>query len=510
MPSRRSERSFPSVTNPAVLNDVPASPVNMNSYMESGGCFSSLSTVQVSRHGSFHETRVPDVKPGDLVKVAGPKKFGNQGQNIARVRCVVVYPCNLPSLIGLPGGCVLTKGHPVRIDGVWRKPEDVGIPTPNPSDHVWNFVLESNHILLVNGMECCTLGHGFQEEGVVHEYWGGRVLDDLSKISGWAQGYVRAFSEKDAEGHTIRLSANPKYMSVAVDSSVSETCAICMVAAADWACVPCGHKCGCADCLKGVRASTGKCPICRVVIQNVIKIVNSGHPEVQTVPAGGGAATDRHSVGSVTSRGATPPPAAAVVSVGSEPLPEPFLQVLPSASESDASVLVRVMVPECTSFRPPRDVCCVVDISGSMSAHSSIQDRNDPSIRQEDGLIVLDVVKHAIKTVILSLSPSDRLSIVAFDQAADLVMPLCFLDPVSVRRAIDGVEALRPRGQTNLWGGMLQGFESLRRGSALDDSPRSKTVTPPFALYNCFIVFCSSAANGIVSCTDFPAASCSD
>ena len=104
---------------------------------------------------------------------------------------------------------MLTKGHPVRIDGVWRKPEDVGIPTPNPSNMVWNFVLESNHILLVNGMECCTLGHGFQEDGVRDEYWGSRVLDDLSRMPGWLQGHVRAFCEKDSAGHTVRLSAQP-------------------------------------------------------------------------------------------------------------------------------------------------------------------------------------------------------------------------------------------------------------------------------------------------------------
>jgi hypothetical protein len=114
-----------------------------------------------------------------------------------------------------------------------------------------------------------------------------------------------------------------------------------------------------------------------------------------------------------------------------------------------------------------------------MSSLSSIQDKNDPSVRQEDGLIVLDIVKHALKTVILSLSPSDRLSIVAFDQAADLILPLCYMDPVSIRRAIDGVEALRPRGQTNLWGGIHQGFESLRKGSGLDPSTRSKTVMLP-------------------------------
>ena len=191
----------------------PASPVvNMGSYMESGGCFGSSSTVQVSRNSSFHETKVSDVKPGDLVKVVGAKRFGNQGQNVAKVRCVVMYPCD-PSipLIGLPGGCLLTKSHPVRIDGVWRKPQDIGIPAANPSDHVWNFVLEVNHILLVNGMECCTLGHGFQEEGVFHEYWGSRVLDDLAKLPGWAQGRVMAFSQKGPDGHTSMVVSKYNY-----------------------------------------------------------------------------------------------------------------------------------------------------------------------------------------------------------------------------------------------------------------------------------------------------------
>ena len=482
----------------------------MGSYMESGGCFGSSSTVQVSRNSAFHETKVSDVKPGDLVKVVGAKRFGNQGQNVAKVRCVVMYPCD-PSipLIGLPGGCLLTKSHPVRIDGVWRKPQDIGIPAANPSDHVWNFVLEVNHILLVNGMECCTLGHGFQEEGVFHEYWGSRVLDDLAKLPGWAQGRVMAFSQKGPDGHTMKLSANPQMQALFSQSTLSEVCVVCMNAAAEWACVPCGHKCGCSVCLEAIRSTSGTCPICRVDIQNVIKIHNSGHVGEDSVPASLFSTLDLHSDGNAPS---LPSVAALTASAlaGSASVPEPCLQVLPSACEGSASVLVRVMIPECAAYRPPRDICCVVDISGSMSSHASIQDRNDPSIRQEDGLIVLDIVKHALKTIILSLSPSDRLSIIAFDQAADLILPLCYLDPVSIRRAIDGVEALRPRGQTNLWGGMLQGFESLRRGSALDDSPRSKTVTPPFALYNCFIVFCSSAANGSVSCTDFPAASCSD
>ena len=40
------------------------------------------------------------------------------------------------------------------------------------------------------------------------------------------------------------------------------------------------------------------------------------------------------------------------------------------------------------------------------------------------GLSVLDVVKHAVKTVITALEPCDRVSVVPFDSSSSVLFPL--------------------------------------------------------------------------------------
>ena len=51
------------------------------------------------------------------------------------------------------------------------------------------------------------------------------------------------------------------------------------------------------------------------------------------------------------------------------------------------------MVGQAAGTRPPTDVCCVVDVSGSMQLECSNGDA------ESQGLSVLDVVKHACKVV---------------------------------------------------------------------------------------------------------------
>ena len=56
----------------------------------------------------------------------------------------------------------------------------------------------------------------------------------------------------------------------------------------------------------------------------------------------------------------------------------------------------------------PHDICCVVDISGSMGS-AAPSATNDP---ETQGFSVLDIVKHAIKTIVHLLQPTDRLALV--------------------------------------------------------------------------------------------------
>jgi len=45
-------------------------------------------------------------------------------------------------------------------------------------------------------------------------------------------------------------------------------CVICMAAPAEFACLPCGHMCGCLPCLSKVR----RCPICRQQVEKAVKV----------------------------------------------------------------------------------------------------------------------------------------------------------------------------------------------------------------------------------------------
>lgn len=81
----------------------------------------------------------------------------------------------------------------------------------------------------------------------------------------------------------------------------------------------------------------------------------------------------------------------------------------------DSTGLIKISVgakdrEEC----PPTDLVCVVDISGSMGAScAGITDGKTEYV--DMGFSLLDLVKHALKTIIKTLRPFDRMSLILFD-----------------------------------------------------------------------------------------------
>ncbi len=69
----------------------------------------------------------------------------------------------------LDSGLLLTKTHPVRIDGKWQKPVNLVdnsriVLCQGTTSSVYNLVLDRQQIgLVVNGIECVTFGHGIKE-----------------------------------------------------------------------------------------------------------------------------------------------------------------------------------------------------------------------------------------------------------------------------------------------------------------------------------------------------------
>jgi hypothetical protein len=179
----------------------PAQPDITVYYSGGGGCFGAQSSLTIARGKSEYQVQECDVRVRDLVKVA---------DGFARIRCVVriAHKSDQPMVL-LPGDLQITPSHPVRIDGAWRRPRDLpsGQCVSISDEFVYNFVLDTpGSVLIVNGIECVTLGHGLQADVVRHAFYGSNaVLTALERIHGWDQGFVSVECIRDVDGHVCGL-----------------------------------------------------------------------------------------------------------------------------------------------------------------------------------------------------------------------------------------------------------------------------------------------------------------
>jgi hypothetical protein len=81
--------------------------------------------------------------------------------------------------------------------------------------------------------------------------------------------------------------------------------------------------------------------------------------------------------------------------------------------------------------------------------------------KEKSGLSQLGLCKHALKTIIHSLTQNDRLSIVSFSNKASIVLELRQMNDDGRSRALAVVENLFAIGFTNLWDGLKTGLNTL-------------------------------------------------
>jgi len=77
-------------------------------------------------------------------------------------------------------------------------------------------------------------------------------------------------------------------------------------------------------------------------------------------------------------------------------------------------------------------------------------------------LSILDLVKHAVKTIINTLTENDRLSIVTFDSCSKVELKLTNMNESNRKKAIEHLENIYPSSQTNIWAGLQDGLNELR------------------------------------------------
>ena len=102
-------------------------------------------------------------------------------------------------------------------------------------------------------------------------------------------------------------------------------------------------------------------------------------------------------------------------------------------------------------------ICMIIDKSGSMGSLATAPGG------ESDGLTLLDIVKHGIKTIISMLTSDDRFTLLTFSTNAQI---LCENIPMDANGHIQVnaiVNSITPDGQTNIWEGLKLGLDSLKK-----------------------------------------------
>jgi len=191
----------PSIVARTTARAAPPAPVITSMavlHNSSAPCFAGTCIVQM---GDNSTKEVQQVVAGDFVST----NLAGEG---AKVLCVVkteVREGKL-NLVAFEGGLLVTPYHPIKIKDEWVFPVDMAQVTAYSCDAVYSFVLETSHVMLINGIPCITLGHGFTDNKVLaHPYLGtNAVIEDLKAFEGWHSGMVVLKPE-----NVVRSAATP-------------------------------------------------------------------------------------------------------------------------------------------------------------------------------------------------------------------------------------------------------------------------------------------------------------
>ena len=171
----------------------PPPPIHsmQNYYNQSSACFAG--NCRVSIPGNLTK-RCDEIQKGDVILT------GNDATSVSRVECVVRSTLDNPSYLIKVGSLISTPYHPIKQQGSWVFPIDVGSKERFTSiDYVYSFLLEKEgnsgkrgESMLIENVQCITYAHGIQGDSVAsHEFFGTEnVVDVLQQMDGFETGLV--------------------------------------------------------------------------------------------------------------------------------------------------------------------------------------------------------------------------------------------------------------------------------------------------------------------------------
>ncbi|KAL4433176.1 hypothetical protein ABPG74_010871 [Tetrahymena malaccensis] len=129
-------------------------------------------------------------------------------------------------------------------------------------------------------------------------------------------------------------------------------------------------------------------------------------------------------------------------------------------SIKDDYLMISLIPPQSQKSKTNSNICCVVDVSGSMSSQAKITNQSTQS-NENYALSILDVVKHSIKMIVNTLGSEDYLSVVTFSDSANVLFDLLPMNDSNKTMAIEKIENLCTEGGTELWKGLNSALNIL-------------------------------------------------
>jgi Mg-chelatase subunit ChlD len=138
------------------------------------------------------------------------------------------------------------------------------------------------------------------------------------------------------------------------------------------------------------------------------------------------------------------------------PLTDVSVEIHPLATKD--GMVVKVQTPK----EPIRaithetcDIVLVIDVSGSMGTNAPVPS-NPGEATENYGLSVLDLTKHAARTIMETMGDGDRLGIVTFASSARVLQKLTPMTRKNKVLANKNIDSMQPTDATNLWHGILE------------------------------------------------------
>ncbi|KAH8751617.1 hint-domain-containing protein [Diaporthe sp. PMI_573] len=171
-----------------------------------------------------------------------------------------------------------------------------------------------------------------------------------------------------------------------------------------------------------------------------------------------------------------PPPYAQVESHGANTTPEGGASVKIQPLSDKDGVILTIQPPKVPKNEKlshvPCDIALVIDVSGSMGA-----DAPAPGEDEGTGLSVLDLVKHACRTIMSTMTKEDRLAIVTFSNGSKVLQSLTEMTDANKEAAKEKIEAMRPESCTNLWHGLRDGIKLFKNEANTGRVPAVMVLT---------------------------------